>query len=169
MVGRTGAARQLPKAAESVEKVSQRRRRTKGRLEFLTAYGLFVAVAVGLILLYVAQYAYVAQLNLRLNQAQKRLAQIETQNEQLEQQASELKSLRRIEEVAVNRLGMQKPKQVRTVKVPLEPDPQQLLAAEPAPAPENIKQDNNLNRWLVFLNWTRGLRKALAHEGIDNH
>jgi len=81
----------------------------------LTAYGLFVAVAVGLVLLYVAQYAYVAQLNLRLNRGGKQLAQIQIQNEQLEQQASELRSLRRVEEEAKTRLGMQKPETVRTV------------------------------------------------------
>ena len=47
--------------------------------------------------------------NLRLNRAEKQLV-VQIQNEQLEQQASELRSLRRVEEEAKTRLGMQKPK-----------------------------------------------------------
>ena len=114
----------------------RRRRRVTRRVESLTAYGLFVAVAVGLVLLYVAQYAYVAQLNLRLNRAEKQLAQIQIQNEQLEQQASELRSLRRVEEEAKTRLGMQKPETVRTVRAPLEPVVDTAVAAaEPASPP----------------------------------
>ncbi|HKM39758.1 MAG TPA: cell division protein FtsL [bacterium] len=166
MVGRTGAARRLPEMTEGPKKRS-RRRRIKRRFEFLTVYGLFVAVAVGLVLLYMAQYAYVAQLNLRLTQAQKQLARLQTENEQLEQKASELKSLRRIEEKAINQLGMQKPEQIRTVKTP--PDSEQVLAAKPIPAPGNVEENNVMNHWLAFLNWTRGLRKAFAHESVDNY
>ncbi|HHT71657.1 MAG TPA: hypothetical protein GX016_08845 [Firmicutes bacterium] len=168
MVGRTGAALHLPEPVTEPKTARRRRRRVTRRVESLTAYGLFVAVAVGLVLLYVAQYAYVAQLNLRLNRAEKQLAQIQIQNEQLEQQASELRSLRRVEEEAKTRLGMQKPETVRTVRAPLEPVVDTAVAAaEPASPP--LEGGGPQNRLLAFLNWTRGLKRAFAHGVGENH
>lgn len=167
MVGRTGTALRLPEPVEKQEKKRTLRRRVKRRVEPLTAYGLFMAVVVGLVLLYVAQYAYVAQLNLRLSRAEKQLAEIQILNQQLEQQASELRSLQRVEREAITRLGMQKPEAVRTVKAPVVSAPETSVAAETVGP--SLEDSATSNRLLAFFNWTRGLSKAFAQGVEENH
>lgn len=169
MVERTAAARNLAELNEN-QAHGQRvlHRRVRRRVEPLMAYGLFVAIAVGLVLLYVAQYAYVAQLNLRLAQCEKRLAEIETLNEQLETEAAELKSLQRVEQEAVQRLGMQKPAAVRTVKAAVSPSTETTAAATAATEPV-ASSANKPSRRLSFFNWTRNLKKAWAKGVGENH
>lgn len=167
MVGKTAAALRLPeRSEEDVREQRVLRRRVRRRVEPLMAYGLFVAVAVGLVLLYVAQYAYVAQLSLRLSRAENRLAQMETLNEQLETEAAELRSLQRVEQEAVQRLGMQKPAAIRAVKTPVSPPVETAVAAEIARPPSSPA--DKPNRLLAFLDWTRGLKKAWAKGATEN-
>lgn len=167
MVREIEAARHLPRPDERANKkpVKNHPRRQQKSVA-LTAYSLFVALTVGLVLLYIAQYAYVAKLSLSLAQAQKQLGQIQLMNEQLELQASKLRSLRRVEEEAINRLGMEKPRTIRTVKAQLEPNQELALAAEPLQVKE---VSNHENRLWGFLNWARGLKKASASGIKQNH
>ena len=164
MVGKTGAALQLSEPAKGQAKKRVRKRKVKRRVELITAYGLFVGMVVALVLLYVAQYAYVAQLNLRLDRAEHQLAEIQALNEQLEQQTSELRSLQRVEHEAVNRLGMQKPEAVRMVRASVEAETVTSGTAERVEtAPEADEKPSHL---VTFLNWTRGLRRAFA-QGVE--
>jgi cell division protein FtsL len=171
VVGKTAAALRMPELEEQGKVRRQRvvRRQVRRRLEPLMAYGLFVAVAVGLVLLYVAQYAYVTQLNLRLSRAEYALAEIETLNEQLQQEAASLKSLRRVEQEAVTRLGMQKPELVRTVRAPLDRTFEEVVASDPGESLSPPALSNHQpNRLLAFLNWTRGLKRAWA-KGVEEY
>ena len=171
MVGRAAAALHMPKPEEQQAVIRRKalRRRPKKRLELITAYGLFVATAVGLVLLYVAQYAYVSKLNLQLSRRQNILAQIESTNQQLESEAASLQSLRRIENEAVGRLGMQKPQVVRTVKASVvTSDPEGVAQADSVPLETELGNDKT-DRLLAFRNWTRNLRKALAKEIAEYH
>lgn len=163
MVGKTAALR-VPLVEEERPKTQPvTRRRSRRAVAPLAAYGVFVATAVVLVLLYVAQYAYVAQLNLRLAQAQKDLAQVVTLQEQLEQEASELRSLSRIEREATQRLGMLEPERVQVAAALPKPPAKERVA--PALAPVNVPQPRP-DKVTAFLNWAQGLRRALA-KGIS--
>ncbi|BCV24683.1 MAG TPA: hypothetical protein GXX50_04385 [Firmicutes bacterium] len=161
MVGKTAVLR-VPLEEERPAVELRPRRRTRRRVAPLAAYGLFVAAAVVLVLLYVAPYAYVAQLNLRLARAQKDLARAITVQEQLEQQASELKSLARIEKEATQRLGMREPEEVQVVAAAV-PQPKAEEKAAPAAAP-TAKPD----KVTALLDWAQGVRRALAKGISDN-
>lgn len=159
MVGKTAVLPvPIPGTEESEPQVQRApKRRPRRYAGPLAAYGLLVAVAVVLVLLYVAQYAYVAQLNLRLAAAQKELARATAALEQLEQQASELKSLARIEREARERLGMREPEEVKVVAAPLPPAAEEAPVSSPAPRVPAKK-----DKITAILSWARGLRQALA-------
>lgn len=161
MVGKTAALRAPileeapPRSGRQIE------RRARKRVAPLTAYGLFVATVVVLVLCYVAQYAYVAQLNLRVARAEKELDRLTAVQEQLEQEASELKSLARIEKEATQRLGFCKPEEVKVVAVSPKPQVEAQITAKSNPAPTPKP-----NKLTAFLNWAQGVRRAIA-KGIS--
>ena len=164
MVGKTGAALQLSEPAKGQAKTRVRKRKVKRRVELITAYGLFVGMVVALVLLYVAQYAYVAQ-NFIVLTAEHQLAEIQALNEQLEQQTSELRSLQRVEHEAVNRLGMQKPEAVRMVRASVEPETVTSGTAERVEtAPEADEKPSHL---VTFL--TTRLKKGFCPRRGVNH
>lgn len=161
MVGKTAALRALMTEESAPRSGRQIERRARKKVTPLTAYGLFVATVVALVLSYVAQYAYVAQLNLRLARAEKELGRLIAVQEQLEQEAGELKSLARIEREATQRLGFCKPEEVKVVAVLPEPPVETQITGtlEPAPTPKP-------DRVTALLNWAQGVRRALA-KGIS--
>ncbi|MDK2784152.1 MAG: hypothetical protein PWQ41_628 [Bacillota bacterium] len=160
MVGKSAALAPMPEeaASRSGRRIEQRARK---KIAPLTAYGLFVATVVVLVLCYVAQYAYVAQLNLRLARAEKELARLTAVKEQLEQEASELKSLARIEKEATQRLGLREPEEVKVVAVLPKPPVAAQTTAKSGPAP-----DPKSDKVTAFLNWAQWVRRALA-KGIS--
>ncbi|MGI6604584.1 MAG: FtsB family cell division protein [bacterium] len=161
MVGKAAVAVSIPLEAEERFVTNRRviKRRVKRRVGTHTAYGFFVATAVALVLLYVAQYAYVAQINLRIARAEQELARAITVQQQLEQRAGALKSLERIEREATTRLGMCKPEEVRVVTAALPTVP---TAEEAQVPPAGSVPEGPRDKVTALLNWALGLRKALA-------
>ncbi|AVX21042.1 MULTISPECIES: cell division protein FtsL [Carboxydocella] len=80
---------------------------------------LLTVVMVGFILGLVAAYRYamLAQAGYRLDQLQKQLALAEAENQQLQMQVDQLKSLQRIEAIATTKLGMVRPDGTQMVAV----------------------------------------------------
>lgn len=96
-----------------VERKSKIRMRKKHKSAFDTI--ICVAILVALALALTARYAAIAKINFEISQLDKELAELRAENERLEIQISRLSSLKRIEEIATNRLGMKKPQEVRTL------------------------------------------------------
>ncbi|HHY38847.1 MAG TPA: hypothetical protein GX507_07990, partial [Clostridia bacterium] len=78
------------------------RRKHKGASDTIICVAILVALALAL----TARYAAIAKINFEISQLDKDLAELRAENERLEIQISRLSSLKRIEEIATNRLGM---------------------------------------------------------------
>lgn len=82
-----------------------------------TRYIVFWLVAVFLALGLASRFALAAKLTVDIGGLNKQLAALQAENQQLQLQASELKSLSRIEQVATTRLGMIRPTEARPLVV----------------------------------------------------
>ncbi len=95
-------------------------RRTRVRwesLEFISSVALGVLILVGT-LLYVWQHLHVVRLGYEIEQLREQQAALVQENKALRLERGQLRSLRRVEEIARKRLGMVAPKPGQVVLVP---------------------------------------------------
>lgn len=86
-------------------------------LEFLTTLALGVLVLGGA-LLYVWQHVYVVKLGYEIERLRERQGALTQENKTLRLEMGQLRSLKRVEEIARKRLGMVSPKPGQVVLVP---------------------------------------------------
>lgn len=153
--GNTAVAYQQTQGQEAaVERQVRYQRRL--RLSPMAVYGLVLALAVLIALLYLSQYALLAHLNLQINSMKGRIETLERENRDLERQAAHLASLERIERVAREELGMLPCQQVRYLAVADSPSP----ANTPESHTQELKGDETVPR---LAGWLR-LKTAQARD-----
>ena len=86
-------------------------------LEFLTTAALGALILVGA-LLYVWQHVYVVRLGYEIERLREQQATLTQENKGLKLEMGQLRSLRRVEEIARKRLGMIAPKPGQVVLIP---------------------------------------------------
>lgn len=95
-------------------------RRSRARwesMEFVTAAALGVLILAGA-LLYVWQHVYVVRLGYEVERLREQQASLTQENKELKLQMGQLRSLRRVEDIARKRLGMVTPKPGQIVLLP---------------------------------------------------
>jgi cell division protein FtsL len=86
-------------------------------MEFVTAAALGVLILAGA-LLYVWQHVYVVRLGYEVERLREQQASLTQENKELKLQMGQLRSLRRVEDIARKRLGMVTPKPGQIVLLP---------------------------------------------------
>jgi cell division protein FtsL len=86
-------------------------RKSRGALDTIICASLLVLLALAL----TARYAAITRASFEISKLDRELSSVRAENERLQIQIARLTSLERIEEIAMNRLGMEKPGEVRTL------------------------------------------------------
>lgn len=137
------------------------RKRHKGASDTILCVAILVALALAL----TARYAAIAKINFEISRLDKDLAELRAENERLEIQISRLTSLERIEEIAMNKLGMKKPQEIRTLACDRSPSAGQVAARADEMTPMTEGDDKGRAVGSTFLagivDWLTGI--AYAH------
>lgn len=105
------AKRQMRKPAPRRVAAVKRRSAVTAKTRYILVWLVAVALALGL----ASRFALAAKLTVDIAALNKQLAEAQAENEQLQLQIAELKSLARIEQIASTRLGMVRPAETRPI------------------------------------------------------
>lgn len=140
--------RPTPKTVASAGRAVRKHAAVSSKTRYVVFWLLAVMLALGI----ASRFAVGAKMNIDIAALDKQLAEVQTENEQLQLQIAELKSLARVEAAATTRLGMVRPTETRALVTGNQTATTAMVAADVG---NNTKTDGgwiaSVQRWLTNL------------------
>ncbi|MGM0471331.1 MAG: septum formation initiator family protein [Bacillota bacterium] len=124
--------------------------------------GALIIVIIGaFLILYINRYVKMNKLNIKINQAQENIEELQTQKQKLKLKVSQYKSLGRIEKIAKKDLEMKEPNRVKYLSMTTDKSEHSTTKQETeSTTKNNLKQINRLGRSVVV--WLKSFTKVEA-------